>query len=408
MKWITYLICITVCLVAGYWLGAERSIYGAPSTASSTLPPTPENEPIPTIASTKSTLPRPTTTEAIKPLRSPTGRSLTGTFLFHLTMRNYDEAASILYDTGKGSTEHTSMKEGYTTHILSLLKEPHKYSADISNALTAYLANFYDDTEVLLLQASYHVSLSEYGKAINALQQAKSYAYNTEQANNIIQMYNEVILYIDIQLSQEKEWRRLTDIYLHAEHADLLQEADIFRLAELYLLQDETYLAEGYLALLSEKTEWLDKISALSPKQTETSDINNKTISLKKIANQFIITTQLSGHTTHLLIDTGASLTTITKDYYEKIRRSSKFSYVQEQVFLTANGKTIGEIYKVDSMGIGSYRLENIEIAVLDFPASEHSSGLLGMNILQHFKFEIDQKKSQLILQKTSQQEHVP
>jgi len=102
----------------------------------------------------------------------------------------------------------------------------------------------------------------------------------------------------------------------------------------------------------------------------------------------------------HLPIDTGASPTTINKNHYQEIRQSSKFSYLQKQTFLTANGKTNGEIYTVDSMVIGGRTLKNLRIAVLDFPTSEYNSGLLGMNVLQRFKFEIDQQNVQFILEK--------
>jgi clan AA aspartic protease (TIGR02281 family) len=129
---------------------------------------------------------------------------------------------------------------------------------------------------------------------------------------------------------------------------------------------------------------------------------NKTSISLQKIADQFIITTELSGNDTNLLIDTGASVTTVSKEYFKSIQRRSHFSYQQKQTFLTANGETTGEIYTVDTFQIGEHRLKDIEIAVIDFPTSQHSSGLLGMNVLRNFKFEIDQVNASLTLEKTS------
>jgi clan AA aspartic protease (TIGR02281 family) len=411
MKWVIYLTGITVCLSAGYWAGSEKATNDTPPIINRTLPTTHKDRRATIKQTTSTTLLRPTTAypDTIKPSNTLTDTPLIEIFSFHLMMNNYEDAAAILYDMDRESIEHNNLRKHYVTDILTKLSEPQKNSANISNSLAAYLANFYDDTNVLLLQASYYVSLSEYFEAINTLQQANNYAYSPEQKNNILQMYTKTIQHIDTQLSQREEWGRLTDIYRHAEYADLLLEADTFRLAELYLLQGKIYLAEEYLSTLSDKVEWLDKISALLPKQektekTEKTEKNNTTsVSLKKTANQFVIATQLSGHSTHLLIDTGASLTTISKDYYESIRRSSKFVYLQKQIFLTANGKANGEIYTVDSMEIGGHTLRNIEIAVLDFPTSKHNSGLLGMNALQHFKFEIDQKNSLLILERNPQ-----
>jgi len=406
MKWFIYLTSIAACLGAGYWLGTENNnAYERPSSnipLSYTPANTPAETPAMTAVTPASKRASPKTKISIETLKSPAGQTIPDQFLLYLSLNQYHEAVSTLYNTESVSTDYRVLKEFYIRHVLDLLQNPKVNKVNLDNAIKTYLASFYDDTDMLLLQASYYMALLFYSDAINTLQLANSYTYNPEQTNMIIQTYNNMIKTIDILLSQRGEWARLTDIYRHAESAGLLQDADRFRLAEIYLLKDERYFAEEYLSALANNPKWKTKVAALLPTATKTEALQKHVVPLKKIADQFIISAQLSGNDTNLLIDTGASITTLSKKYFESIERRSQFSYQHKQTFLTANGQVSGEVYTVDTFQIGQYLLNNIQIAVIDFPTSRHSSGLLGMNVLRGFEFEIDQKKALLHFKKNT------
>ena len=55
-------------------------------------------------------------------------------------------------------------------------------------------------------------------------------------------------------------------------------------------------------------------------------------------------------------------------------------------------------MYRAASIGLGDIQLNDIDIAVLDFPLASNVDGLLGMNVLRHYRFKIDQDGSLLHL----------
>lgn len=60
----------------------------------------------------------------------------------------------------------------------------------------------------------------------------------------------------------------------------------------------------------------------------------------------------------------------------------------------------MGTVYSVPELQLGPYRLEDTQVAVIDFETAPEIDGLLGMNILRQFRFQIDQENSELQLSK--------
>jgi clan AA aspartic protease (TIGR02281 family) len=398
MKWLTYLSTAVTILFIGYWLGNNNS--QQTQTTDTVIKP----QTSPTIHDTTPSILVSDHEKAIQQTPIPKNRSktLTDRFRQHLEHRDYLSAMTLLAATQDTSPPITSiLKVLYIEHIRQLLTQPQSNNERINNAIDAYLSDFYDDTDVLLLLAKQYAYMNNFYDMLNTVQLSVSYAYTNEQKKGIEAAYSAFIIYTDKLLSEQEQWQALIDFYLHSENTGLLQEQDILRLVELYMKQGDTYLALDYAEELAGKAQWETQLAALLPApQTEKQVTNRTSISLQKIADQFIITTQLSGNDTNLLIDTGASVTTVSKEYFKSIQQRSHFSFQQKQTFLTANGETTGEIYTVDTFQIGEHQLNNIEIAVIDFPTSQHSSGLLGMNVLRNFKFEIDQVNASLTLEK--------
>jgi hypothetical protein len=67
------------------------------------------------------------------------------------------------------------------------------------------------------------------------------------------------------------------------------------------------------------------------------------------------------------------------------------FSLLGTRLFNTANGYTRGDIYRASALTLGEERLEGTTVAVLDLRTMDDIDGLLGMNVLRQFHFEIDQ-----------------
>ena len=58
----------------------------------------------------------------------------------------------------------------------------------------------------------------------------------------------------------------------------------------------------------------------------------------------------------------------------------------------------MGTVYSVAELGLGPYLIKNTQIAVIDFDVSRGFDGLLGMNVLGQFRFQIDQDNANLLL----------
>lgn len=405
MKWILAICLTSLCLGAGYWLGS--------SSKQSTSPiQTTEKNPSETRTTKKESLKKEITPTKNNTRNSPTtditAQKLPAqaetNFSRLLIAGMYKEAVNILYETPIDSAEHSNLKASYIDHVLTLLNKPEQNSRIITDALETYLAAFYDDTEALLLQSQQYVLLENFYEALITLQQANSYAYTAQKKSLIKETYRKIISYIDTLLSNQQRSQELITTYEYAESLELLENKDIFRLAVLYLQTGDQYLAKEQLSKLPDTQKWKTQIAAIFPKEENKTPApdnheSKQSIPLKRVASQFIVPTKISRSPTLLLIDTGASLTTINETHFNAIKRTSNLSFLRQQEFLTANGKTSGAVYIAEAFFIGEYTLENVEIAVLDFPTSSHSNGLLGMNILQKFIFQLDQENAVLILE---------
>jgi clan AA aspartic protease (TIGR02281 family) len=101
-----------------------------------------------------------------------------------------------------------------------------------------------------------------------------------------------------------------------------------------------------------------------------------------------------------LLIDTGASITSLSQERFNELSRDTFFEYRGWRIFNTAGGHVRGNIYRANTLRLGEQVLEDVDIAVLDFRQGSGVDGLLGMNVLRHYRFEIDQDRDVLTLQR--------
>ena len=123
-------------------------------------------------------------------------------------------------------------------------------------------------------------------------------------------------------------------------------------------------------------------------------------IPLERRGDGYLVQVTLNDQATiKLLVDTGASMTALTRDSFRRLYRPS-FSLLGTRLFNTANGYTRGDIYRTSALTLGDERLEDIAVAVLDFRTMDDIDGLLGMNVLRHFHFEIDQSAGAMHLKR--------
>ena len=99
-----------------------------------------------------------------------------------------------------------------------------------------------------------------------------------------------------------------------------------------------------------------------------------------------------------LLIDTGASLTTLPSELLQRLRRKKLAARVGHTQLKTAGGMQFAAIYQVKEFQIGNFIVRDLQVAELDLFDTD-SQGLLGMDVLGQFRFQLDQDRSILTLQ---------
>ena len=99
-----------------------------------------------------------------------------------------------------------------------------------------------------------------------------------------------------------------------------------------------------------------------------------------------------------LLIDTGASLTTLPSRILQELKRTKQAHRVGHVDLNTANGLRFSPLYRLKKFQIGEFVLQNLEVAELDGAVGGGADGLLGMNVLSQFMFQIDQDRQMLTL----------
>lgn len=121
-------------------------------------------------------------------------------------------------------------------------------------------------------------------------------------------------------------------------------------------------------------------------------------VPLKRLGEHFIAPGLLNENVpVNLMIDTGASTTVVSLKRFHSIPRRFKRERIGRFPINTAGGTVQAPIYRFKNLTIGNHRVENLAIVVMPLEGLE-ADGLLGMNFLRHFQFQIDQKRAQLRL----------
>ncbi len=159
------------------------------------------------------------------------------------------------------------------------------------------------------------------------------------------------------------------------------------------------------LAFLPYDEQYTPKVDDLESQLNEAQAlalINSHGIQLIKSGGQFLAKVNVGGELDLvLLIDTGASYTSLSREAIEKIStQTNALSDELKQVKVnTANGSTVARVFTLSSLALDQNQLDNISVLEVNMGDHSRSDGLLGMNFLGQFKFKIDQENALLFLE---------
>jgi len=269
-----------------------------------------------------------------------------------------------------------------------------------------WLQAYYADIDVLLLLADNQSFCGAPEEAARTLQIANTYALNPGEWASVATGVARLIAATEEQLTGQQDWIKLLGFYEFLEASDLATNISQLGRASLYERIGEIQRSRELLLALRESdnrinVEWtaaLNRQLANVSEQPLSETRPQHEIPLTRRGNHYNVAAIINGgNPLALVIDTGASITTLSKESFSQLENRGA-QYLGTQLFNTANGMTQGEIYQVDSIQLGEINIPNPKIAVLDFEPSAGLDGLLGMNVLQRYRFEIDQDKDILYM----------
>ena len=329
-------------------------------------------------------------------------------FKQQLSDHNYPAAVNTYQiSLNTGDARKLGLKPILMAHLWMLISSS---SEDHFTELTEhYLSVFYDDVDVLLSLAEFNRSIGFLAEAAAVHHLVKSYAYTNRDTLKVEAAIDDFIRQIRANLVAADDLFGLTNIYEQMHSLNLLRPIHRLGQAQIYLQTGNLITARDILVELTNEPSVsiaAEKIMLEHQQQFASSNSNkialqndySDQIALVSRGNQYWADLEIEDNVVTLLIDTGASMTTLSRQAFQALPNTNNFDLIGQRMFNTANGITKGNIYRVDRLELGRFTLNNAQIAVLDFKMPEGVDGLLGMNVLQHFRFHIDQGQQVLYL----------
>ena len=275
--------------------------------------------------------------------------------------------------------------------------------------LQRFLVAAYRDVESRILLAEVYFGERDIRAAIDQLYEVRGYAYRPVMLQRISSRIRSMVTELASSLKHSNDQNALLTLYQHLAQLEpdyapwfiglavaqlALDDKEAARRSLLLVSQDADVGAQAQ-AMLSELTIALAEVHDTAPQVSVTEVVG---IPLHRSGNHFIVdASPAHGRSIRLLIDTGASLTILTPDVLEQHGIGYQ-NTGRSGVFNTANGQVRAPIYKLDSLSVGDWQVNQLDVGVLDLSGGSNIDGLLGMNFLRHFQFFIDQKEALLRL----------
>lgn len=324
--------------------------------------------------------------------------------------RNEFEAALERYESLQDQADDAAVAAARMQILVhaSQLIEDHRFT-EAEQLLQGLLVAAYRDVEARILLAAAYRGQQEISAAIDQLYEARGYAYRPAMLQRITARIRSMVAELAQTLQRNNDQSALLDLYqrlvqLEPDHAPWFMKLAAAQLAlddkaaarrSLLLVSQDPDVGAQAQVLLAELDLALARMQDTEPVEATTGIVG---IPLHRSGNHYLVDARPArGRSIRLLIDTGASLTIVTPEVLEQ--RGIRYRDTGRiRVFNTANGTVRAPVYKLDSLSVGGWYVNDLEVGVLDLGGNRGMDGLLGMNFLNNFQFFIDQNEAVLRL----------
>lgn len=277
----------------------------------------------------------------------------------------------------------------------------------------AFLENQYNDSGLLSRLALVHYHSGDFYNAILVAYNNTIYAYTGADRTQAKQQFLKLMARIDARLADEQRWTELLQLYQYADELGFEHPGLIFRQAQLLVSNGDPGQAIELLESIAGSADYgqqaqslLEQLQPPPASEADESEIAAElpkpasAIPLSRSGSHYLVKVRLNDEQdVRLMVDTGASISVLRLATFKRLQHKIDFNFTRHQAMLTAGGVVNSPVYHVSKMAIGDTSVNNIRIAILDYQASPGIDGLLGMNYLRRFHFQIDQDRDYLLLQ---------
>ncbi|MGI0120052.1 retroviral-like aspartic protease family protein [Zooshikella sp. RANM57] len=264
--------------------------------------------------------------------------------------------------------------------------------------LEALLKNYPQDITTWNILIESYLQSADIRQAIFTLYKLESNLDNYEAIEKVKSRIKLLVQAYDQQLIEDNQVTQLLKFYEELSFIDESNYSYLFRRAELFAQLKDYSQALSLLDYLQSDYKWGAAAKRLKDKILEKMRAKDG-ILLTRHGEHFIVPVELnSQYKLNLLIDTGASLSVISRAFFQNVIGNNVAHYQSQVRMNTANGQVIAPVYRFKTISIAGRQVKDIDVAMVDMPESNAYQGLLGMNFLKFFQFEMDQEQSLLFL----------
>ncbi len=262
----------------------------------------------------------------------------------------------------------------------------------------AFLNSYPFDSQFLAIKAEANVKLERIVEAIEVYQQLYADTYEQKQQEyyqaRARHLANEKIA----QLKAQKAWQALVDFAQYMLNQEPGFAPYTLSMAEAMIALEQMYDAQNLLEPLLSNNYYRQAAQDLLDK-IDKARLVETAIKLKPVGEHYLVSGILNhNNRVNLMIDTGASLSVLTQNVFDQLQSWTYPEYLRDTLLNTAGGQVNAPVYQFERFDIDGFFVDKIQFVVMPIEGMNDFDGLLGMNFLKHFKFEIDQQNNVLIL----------
>lgn len=322
-----------------------------------------------------------------------------------LNKQLWDEAIALYEEYLRGNEDDDQAIKDLFVEFSQRLRNDHDFDGALQLG-QSYLGFDYRDVDFRIEMAANYEALNLWQKSLESYQIGLTYADALKDRKKLQLSLLNFVLRTDKRFAQD-DLSTIVDLYeslIELNLDDRYLNGIYYRLAELYFKQGRQSRAIESLSMLEADGEWGLKSQQLLddylPPGESQSNNNAETIALARLGEHYVVDVTLGRRqNARLLIDTGASMSVLAKSYFQGAESDVESIRLGTRRFSTAGGRVRAPYYLLSSIELNSQSVKDVGVAIMDIELPPDVDGLLGMNVLKHFSFQIDQDRRELVLQ---------